>query len=241
MGSHDAGSGATQCATWPASRDLAGALGMLAHTPYGREVRTEMDLASAEHAVFATLLWHMRILAGWGPPLGAGTLRLLATGFEVANVTGHLARIEGQKVPGPYALGSMATAWPAVSAARTPTEVRAALASSSWGDPGGEDPATVRLALSLGWARRVLDGVPGAADWAISGSAIVLCRVLMAGAFSALGPSARRDTQRLLGSGWQDATSAGELARHVPRAAAKTLEGVAESRGSVARTGAVVV
>ena len=171
-----------------ASDSLAAALGTLANTPYGREVKTEMDLASAEHAVFATLLWHMRILAGWGPPLGSGPLRLLATGFEVANVTGRLARIGGQNAASPYALGSMATAWPAISEARTPTEVRAALASSSWGDPGGEDLATVRLALPLGWARRVLDGVPGAADWAISGSALVLCRVLMADAFSALGP-----------------------------------------------------
>ena len=176
-----------------ASDSLATALGALAHTPYGREVGTEMDLASAEHAVFATLLWHMRILAGWGPPLGSGPLRLLAAGFEIANVTGHLARMGGQTVPPPYVLGSMATAWPAVSGARTPTEVRAALATSSWGDPGGEELATVRLALLFGWARRVLDGVPGAADWAITGSALVLCRVLAAGAFSALGPSARRD------------------------------------------------
>ena len=206
------------------SDSLAAALGTLAHTPYGREVRREMDLASAEHAVFATLLWHMRILAGWGPPLGSGPLRLLATGFEVANVTGQLARIGGQNAPSPYALGSMATAWPAISEARTPAEVRMALASSSWGDPGGEDLATVRLALVLGWARRVLDGVPGAADWAISGAALVLCRVLMADAFSALGPSARRDAHHLLGSGWQEASSPGELARHVPRAAAKVLE-----------------
>jgi len=207
-----------------ASDSLAAALGTLAHTTYGSEVRTEMDLASAERAVFATLLWHMRILAGWGPPLGSGPLRLLATGFEVANVTGQLARIGGQNTPSPYALGSMGTAWPAISEARTAAEVRVALASSSWGDPGGEDLATVRLALLLGWARRVLDGVPGAADWAISGSALVLCRVLMADAFAALGTSARRDAHHLLGSGWQEASSPGELARHVPRAAAKVLE-----------------
>lgn len=207
-----------------ASNSLAAALGTLANTPYGREVKTEMDLASAEHAVFATLLWHMRILAGWGPPLGSGPLRLLATGFEVANVTGWLARIGGQNAASAYALGSMATAWPAISESQTPAEVRGALASSSWGDPGGEDLATVRLALLLGWARRVLDGVPGAADWAISGSALVLCRVLMADAFSALGPAAVRDAHHLLGSGWQEASSPGELARHVPRAAAKVLE-----------------
>jgi len=211
-----------------ASDGLVSALGILAHTPYGHEVKADMDLPSAEHAVFSTLLWHIRILAGWGPSLGAGPIRLLASGFEVANITGHLARIQGENAPDPYALGSMATAWPAVSAARTPADVRTALACSSWGDPGGEDLATVSLALSIGWARRVLDGVPGAGDWAISGAAIVLCRVIAAGAFSALGPSARRDSRRLLGPRWEDSTSPAELARHVSREAAKTLEGFSE-------------
>jgi len=210
-----------------ASDSLATALGTLVHTPYGREVRTDMDLPSAERAVFATLLWHMRILAGWGPPLGAGPLRLLAAGFEIANITDHLVRLEGQKTPDPYALGSMATAWPAVSGARTPAEVRAALASSSWGDPGGEDLATVRLALVLGWARRVFDGVPGAGDWAVSGAALVLSRVGTAGAVSALGSSARRDVDHLLGSRWQEMASPGEFAGRVPTAAAKALEGIA--------------
>ncbi len=210
------------------SDSLSTALGTLVRTPYGREVTTEMDLGAAEHAVFATLLWHIRILAGWGPPLGGGPLRLLAAGFEIANVTGHLARLEGREAPDPYVLGSMAIAWPAISAARTPAEVRAALASSSWGDPGGEDLATVRLALLFGWARRVLDGVPGAGEWAISGSALVLCRVLTAGAVAALGTSARRDAHRLLGSSWEEATSPVELSRCVPRASVKALRGITE-------------
>jgi len=47
----------------------------------------------------------------------------------------------------------------------------------------------------------------------------------MADAFSGLGPSARRDAHHLLGSGWQEASSPGDLARHVPKAAAKVLEG----------------
>jgi len=209
-----------------ASDSLESALGRLVLTPYGREVRVDMDLVSAEHAVFATLLWHMRVLAGWGPPLGAGPLRLLAAGFEIANVTGHLERVAGLKAPEPYALGSLATAWPEISAARTPAEVRTALASSSWGDPGADDPATVRLALTLGWARRVLDGSPGAGGWAISGAALVVFRVFAAGALSALGTSARRDADRVLGPGWAEAASPGELLRQAPRAAAKVLEGV---------------
>ncbi len=185
-----------------------------------------MDLISAEHAVFAALLWHMRILAGWGPPLGAGALRLLAAGFEIANVTAHLERVGGGEAPDAFDLGSLATAWPAISAARTPAEVRTTLAASSWGDPGSDDPGTVRLALSLGWARRVLDGSPGAGGWAISGAALLMCRVLVAGAQSVLGASARHDADRVLGPRWAEAASPGELALHGPRAATKVLEGV---------------
>jgi hypothetical protein len=185
-----------------------------------------MDLASAERAVFATLLWHIRILAGWGPPLGAGPLRLLAAGFEIANVTDHLAALAGRPIPEPYELGSMANAWTAVSAATTPADVRAALATSPWGDPGGEDPATIRLALLFSWARRVFDGVPGAAEWATSGAALLVSRVVNSGALPDLSPSAQRDARHLLGPHWQEVSGAGQPAQHLAKAAAKILEGI---------------
>jgi hypothetical protein len=43
-----------------------------------------MDLAAAQHAVSATMLWHLRVLAGWVPPYASGPLRVLAAGFEIA-------------------------------------------------------------------------------------------------------------------------------------------------------------
>ncbi len=224
-----------------ASDTLVAALGTLANTPYGREVKTAMDLASAEHAVFATLLWHMRILAGWGPPLGSGPLRLLATGFEVANVTGRLARIGGQNAAPPYALGSMATAWPVVSEAQTPSEVRGALASSSWGDPGGEDLATVRLALLLGWARRVLDGVPGAADWAISGSALRAVQGAHGRCVFGAGPHCRPRCPPSLGFGLARGLITGWACPTCPQGGSQGSRGRLGSRRLVARRGSMVV
>jgi len=208
------------------SASLPSALDALGNTPYGPALRADMDLATAQRAVSATVLWHLRVLAGWGPPLGAGPLRLLAAGFEIANVSDHLARLAGQPAPAPYTLGSMATVWPPVSRARTPAEVRTALRTSGWGDPGSDDPAAVRLAMQLAWARRVSDEVPGAADAAIGGGALVVARVLAAGARATLGPSARRDATRLLGPQWTEAVSAEDLARHVPRRARQALHGV---------------
>ncbi len=52
---------------------LASAIAMLASTAYGQS-RSDIDLASAQHAVSATVLWHLRVLAGWGPSLGARPL-----------------------------------------------------------------------------------------------------------------------------------------------------------------------
>lgn len=218
--------GALSARELAASDSLEKALEVLARTPYGHDVRADMDLPSAEHAVLATLLWHTRILAGWGPPLGSGALRLLAAGFEIDNVTGHVARVSGREAPEPFVMGSLSTAWSAVSAASSPAGVRAALAASSWGDPGSEDEATVRLSLLLGWARRVLDGVPGAGDWAISGAALVMCRVISANATSALSPGARRDAGHLLGPRWSETISLGDFVRRAPRPAAKMLEDV---------------
>jgi len=209
------------------SGSLPAALAALGTTSYGPAVRADMDLVTAQRAVSATVLWHLRVLAGWGPPLGAGPLRALAAGFEIANVSGHLARLAGEPAPAPYALGSMATVWPAVSHARSVADVRLALRRSGWGDPGSDDPAAVRLAMQLAWARRVHDEVPGAADAAIGGGALVVARVLAAGARATLGPSARRDATRLLGPDWETAASPEDLARHVPKRAGAALDGVA--------------
>jgi len=215
--------GALQLATLPS---LGSALGALERTPYGREISPGQDLAAAQHAVSAAVLWHLRILAGWSPPLGAGPLRLLGSGFEIANVTGHMLGLSGEPARDPYALGSLATAWPAVSAARTPAEVRAALRSSAWGDPGSEQLPAIRLALQFAWALRVYDGVPGAGDWATAGAALLVSRVLVAGADDSLGPGAVRDATHLLGPNWQRANSLQDVGRHLPRVAARALEGV---------------
>ncbi len=204
---------------------LASAIAMLASTAYGRELRSDMDLASAQHAVSATVLWHLRVLAGWGPSLGARPLRVLAAGFELSNIVGKLAALRGETASRPYALGSLALSSTAILAARTAAEVRSDLRSSPWGDPGSDDPAVIRLALQLGWARLVLEGAPEAGDWATSGAALVLARVLAVGALSSLSPSARHDASRVLGRNWQRATALSELPQYLPRMAARFLRG----------------
>jgi hypothetical protein len=67
---------------------LSAALERLSVTSYGHELHTDGDLAQAQHDVWATLLWRLRVLAGWQPPAGAAIVRALAAGFQIANADG---------------------------------------------------------------------------------------------------------------------------------------------------------
>lgn len=202
------------------------ALAAVCQSPYGAAVRPDMDVRSAGRAVWASALWHLRILAGWGPPLGAGAVRVLTGGFELANLDGLWLSMAGGVPPEPFDLGSLARVWQTAAGCTTPGELRRALASSAWGDPGSDDPASMRVALRLMWARQVLDQAPGAEDWAVSAAALIFARVLVATATTALSPAAIRDLQRLLGRRAAASSSLGELRRWAPRAAARILESV---------------
>lgn len=49
------------------SPGLGPALAALSSSPYGHDVRPGQSLGAAQHAVAASLLWNMRVLAGWLP------------------------------------------------------------------------------------------------------------------------------------------------------------------------------
>jgi hypothetical protein len=138
-----------------------------------------MSLGDAERAVGATLLWHLRVLAGWQPPDGVSTVRLLAAGFEIANVEDHLTALEGGPGAPPYQLGALGTAWGRLGRASSPAEVRDVLGASPWRDPRG---TPIPIWMRVAWADRVVDGVPEAAAWARAATTLLLARhVLLEG------------------------------------------------------------
>ena len=94
---------------------LADAVSTLLDTPYRHDVRSGMTLAEAQHATGDSLLWNMRVLAGWLPRGGADVIRMLAAGFEVANIDEHLAQLHAGPADPPYELGTLETAWSRVS------------------------------------------------------------------------------------------------------------------------------
>lgn len=187
---------------------------LLLASPYGRDLGAVAELATAQRAVAAVALWHLRILAGWLPPDGAVLLRALAGWYELANIEHHVAWIvTGTSPPPPFELGGLATVWPRIEPTRSLGEVRSVLAASPWGDPAAEEPVGLHLALRAGWARRVIDQAPEAREWAQAAVALFVAReLLLAG---------DEDPRRLLAlpgvrASWLSPPSVPELAAHLP-------------------------
>lgn len=209
-----------------ASPSLDDALRILGGTAYGRLVRAGMGLAEAQRAIAATGLWHMRVLAGWLPPGGVGPVRALAAWFELADIEDRLRYLAGKEVSPPFALGALATAWPAIAGAQGAGEVRAALVGSAWGDPGTDDPAELGLALRMSWARRVRDAVPEAGEWAAGAVALLLAREMFASGRPADALARLRPPG--VGSAWVRASSLAVLRALLPPVAARALTGCDE-------------
>lgn len=195
---------------------LAAAIAGLAGTLYGERLTADASLAAAQRHVAATLLWHIRILAGWLPPAGSARTRALAGWFEIANVDAVLAELEGAESRPPFDLGTLACAASGIAGARSGADLRAALARSEWGDPGGDGPAEIVRGMRLAWARRLLAVVPEAGTWALGGVALLLARDVAGGHAPAGLEAARLHELRLPLAG---AANVAELARLLPAGA----------------------
>ena len=162
------------------SPSLADGLAALAGSAYGERVQAGQDLAAAERGVAGTLLWHLRVLAGWLPASGAALVRALAGWFELANIDARLAALAGDgREPTPFELGTLATAWSAAEQARTIEELGDALAGSAWALPRAHSPAEVAIGLRVAWGRRVAEAAPEAEDWVAGAVALLAARELL--------------------------------------------------------------
>ncbi|MGW2635292.1 hypothetical protein ACWC2K_39265 [Streptomyces chattanoogensis] len=217
--------GVREVATAPTLDD---ALRYLGTTAYRRDLGPATSLADAQRAVGATLLWHLRVLAGWQPRSGANAVRLLAAGFEIANVEEHLRTVSGTPLPRPvrpYRLGMLATAWPRLARTGSPAELRGALAASLWGDPGAESPAAVATGMRISAAVRTAAAVPEAVRWATGRLALLVGREVFVVGRRLAQPSARR-ASRLLGSAAVRAVSFADFRQRLPDTGRWALDGI---------------
>jgi hypothetical protein len=200
-----------------ASPSLEAALQVLVGGPYGHDVRADQSLAQAQRAVVATLVWNLRVLAGWAPREGVALLRVLAAPIEAANIDEHLRAPSEVSVP-PYALGALSTAWPRLAATTDVPGLRRVLAQSPWGDPGSDDRHEISVAIRLSLAERACLDVPDARRWAEGAAALVLAREL---GFRAAPPSdrVRLVASRVLGRAAGQAGSLAALRAALPASA----------------------
>jgi hypothetical protein len=155
-----------------ACQSLPEAQRMLETTPLRGAAEPGLSLSAAQHAIAETMLWDLRVLAGWLPRDGVRLLRLLAGWFEIANVDELLQALAGRPSGAEFQLGALATAWPRLSEARSTAELRQALAASAWGDPGGDTIRDIRAGLRARWTDRVAVSGDRARAWATAAAAV---------------------------------------------------------------------
>lgn len=205
--------------------DLDQALAQLADGPYRRGLRPGLALPEIEHAIAASLLWQLRVLAGWQPRAGAEIVRVLAGWFVLTNVIGHVRRLHGAPAEEPYRLGALDAGWSLLAGTASPEQLRAGLSASVWGDPGGTSPAQIALAARLRWASLVAGSVPAAAAWALGAAALVAATAWFACDERPADPAAIR-AAAVLGTDPRAAGSLGEFAAAVRPDARWALTGV---------------
>jgi len=206
-------------------RSLSDALRLLAATRYGAKVRPEQTLAEAQREVVGTLLWDLRVLAGWLPREGVLMLRTLGAWFEIANVDEMLRGFAGLPADAEFQLGALATAWPRLRQARSNGELRAALAASAWRDPGGETMHAVRLGMRARWAARAAALEDPARTWAV-GAATLLVAGERFVAGRTLDPAVVGPALGSLGPAADHAATLDELADGLPTRARWVLAGI---------------
>ncbi|MFG2302561.1 hypothetical protein [Actinacidiphila glaucinigra] len=211
-----------------ASTTLRQALARLTATPYRHDLAPAAGLAEAQRSVAATLLWHLRVLAGWQSRSGAAAVRLLASGFEIVCIEAHARALQAGVPPcPPYRLGTLNTAWRPISATASPGGLRSALAASAWGDPGAPTAAALATSLRVSAAQRIATAVPGAAAWASGRLALLVARETYLMGREVPGPAARR-AARTIGPAAMRALSYGDFVRCLPVDARWAVSGIEE-------------
>jgi hypothetical protein len=202
---------------------LEQALGLLAATPYGGAAHGGQSLAVAQHAIAATILWDLRVLAGWLPRGGLQLMRPLAGWFEIANIDELLEGLAGRPAADQFELGALATAWPRLRRSASLTELRAGIAASAWRDPGGDSGFALRVGVRARWAERVAALGGAAAVWGAGAMALLVAGERFA-AGRTLNPAVQAAAGKLLGAAAADAATFAELGDRLPARLAWVLE-----------------
>lgn len=163
-----------------ASRDLDFAFDVLIASTWVRDLDTQTSLVAVERRILATLLWQLRILAGWLPAEGVEVIRSCVAWFEIRNVEDRMAHIAGAPAQASFELGRLGIISRSLQSTGSGADVRRLLAASSWGDPGAEDAYSIRIWMCHRWHRRVRDAAPELRVWADAAAWLLVLRERLA-------------------------------------------------------------
>jgi hypothetical protein len=214
MAQRRAGAGTSRAiATEPT---LEAALSALQESSYALRLLGVSGLAAAERGIQETVLWQLRVLAGWLPASGTELARAAAGFFEIENIVALAHQLGGGAVaPEPYRLGALATAWNRLSLAGSSQELATILRTTAWGDVGDDGPGPLRTALGVAWARRLVAVAPPARPWCGALCVLTAARSLTVDGVSAA-PALLHLLRPVLGRSWESAGTLGEFRAAIP-------------------------
>jgi len=207
-------------------RSLGDALLLLADTAYAERLAGCTDLAAAERATRDTVLWQLRVLAGWMPARGAKLARAAAGAFERDNIVALASRLDGSPAAyDPFDLGALATSWRRLRTAPSTEQLAESLRRSPWGGTGPEGSASLRDVLTLVWLHRLASVAPQARSWAGAGCALTAARIVLVDGAE---PSPRilELVRPVLGRTWESAAEMAGFRAALPLSVQPVLRGI---------------
>jgi hypothetical protein len=221
--------GAGRCNHLANAPTLADAFAELTDTMYGARLDGVSTLDAGQMAISATVLWQLRVLAGWMPATGMMLARALAAGFERQNIVAHAEQLRGVESPTEgFDLGTLATGWPQIRATASLQELTGAVRRSGWGDPGHpESVGALADVIAVLWWRRLTVVAPAARSWAAGACALLAARIALVDRTE---PSERLVglMRPLVGTTWMDVRDVSGLTSALPRSVRPVLTDIGE-------------
>jgi hypothetical protein len=164
---------------------LETAVAVLGQTRWIRDTDSATSVEAAQRAVFETLIWQLRVLAGWFPSEGVEVVRSCVAWFEIRNIEDRLAYFAGASAATAYELGRLGLITKSLGGTSNAEDIRRLMGASAWGNPGGDDAYAIRMWLRHRWHRRARDASPELRIWADAAAWLFGLRERSAGRTSA--------------------------------------------------------
>ena len=164
-----------------AAPNLEAGIAVLGQAKWIRDIDEARTVAASQRAVLETLLWRLRVIAGWLPSEGVEMIRSCVLWFEVRNIEDRLAYFVGAPAPVPYELGRLGIISRALGATSSGEDIRRLMATSAWGDPGGVDAYRIRMWLRRTWHKRAREASPQLRVWSDAAAWLLADRERTAG------------------------------------------------------------